>query len=174
MRPSPIRLKHYNLATLHIDPVEGFEPSFDAEPYPSFSNAKFQIGVRIDEAEATADTHPFVLHLKLDGEPKEGKSFPYRFAVAATAIVEFRGGDDANKRRDLIAVNGTSLVYSAVREVLLSLTFRFPNGPMLLPSANFLDMVKKPQTVAAGPSSAEASRPKSKPRKIRKRPPAKA
>lgn len=140
MRPSPVRLKHYQLSRLSIEPVEGFSADFtDNEPYPAFRNADFNIEVRVSESDNSSPAI-FMVDLNLSAKPKDGHSFPYQFVLAAKGVVGFHGDDEPNTRRELVAVNGASMLYSALREVLLSLSFRFPNGPVLLPSANFIDL----------------------------------
>lgn len=139
MRPSAFRLEHYNLTSLSIEPVEGYSPNFDEGLYPKFSNADFDIGVRLGEPVEDGDDE-YMIHLVLNASPKEGKPFPYKFSIGADGVVTYHGKSDNPERRQLILVNGTSMLYSAVREVLFSLTFRFPMGPMMLPSANFIDL----------------------------------
>lgn len=42
--------------------------------------------------------------------------------------------------RDIIAVNGNSLLYGAFRDVLLGRTQRMPCGPVMLPTVHFVDL----------------------------------
>lgn len=139
MRPSAVRLEHYNLTSLLIQPVEGYSPNFDEGLYPKFANADFDISVRLGEP-VDDDDDEYMIHLVLKASPKEGKPFPYTFSVGADAVLTYHGKRDNSERQEFILVNGTSMLYSAVREVLFSLTFRFPVGPMMLPSANFIDL----------------------------------
>jgi preprotein translocase subunit SecB len=140
MRPSPVRLEHYQLTSLSISPVDDYSPSFDDGLYPQFSDADFAINVRLGEADGDNDQR-FLVHLELTGKPKEGRAFPYTFLVGADAFIKFHGQEnDAQTLRDLVLVNGASMLYSALREVLFSLSGRFPNGPMMLPSANFIEL----------------------------------
>jgi preprotein translocase subunit SecB len=140
MRPSPVRLEHYHLTTLSLTPVEEYAPSFDEGIYPRFADAEFSIGVRLGEPGEDA-AKQFLVHLDLAAKPKAGAAFPYQFALGADAIVSFHGADsDPAKVRDLVLVNGASLLYGALREVLLTLTSRFPNGPLMLPSADFRNL----------------------------------
>lgn len=41
---------------------------------------------------------------------------------------------------DLVVVNGTSILYSTVREKLLEITSRMKPGPLSIPSFNFMDI----------------------------------
>jgi preprotein translocase subunit SecB len=67
----------------------------------------------------------------------------------------------AEERRVRALVNGASLLYGAVREMVSTITSRSAHGPLLLPSLNFQDLAShKPDEVAptALPSSAPAKR----------------
>jgi preprotein translocase subunit SecB len=48
----------------------------------------------------------------------------------------------AEERRVLALVNGASLLYGTVREMVSSITSRSAHGPLLLPSLNFQDLAK--------------------------------
>lgn len=147
MKPSPVRLEHYHLTALSITAVEDYTPSFDDGLYPRFTDAEFSIGVRLGETDGDAD-RKFLVHLDLNAKPKENSTFPYQFAIGADAIVSFHGTDsDSATMRDLVLVNGASLLFGALREVLLSLTSRFPNGPVMLPSADFRGLRKNSKEV---------------------------
>lgn len=139
MRPSAVRLEHYNLTSLSIEPVDGYAPNFDEGLYPKFANAEFDIRVGLGEP-VDDDDDEYGLHLFLRASPKADKPFPYTFSVGADAVLTYHGKKDNAERREIILVNGASLLYSALRETLFSLTFRFPAGPMMLPSANFIDL----------------------------------
>lgn len=137
MKPSKVRLEHYHLTALSILPNEDYSPTQDDDLYPKFADAEYHIGVRMGEPEENGSKR-FLVHLELDGKPKEGRIFPYTFAIGGDAIISFHGkDDDAQLIRDLVIVNGAGMLYSALREALLSLSSRFPNGPMMLPSADF-------------------------------------
>lgn len=57
-------------------------------------------------------------------------------------VVVPKGAEQLAPPEDLAAVNGTSLLWSAVREQVLSLTSRMPAGPVMLPTMNFYDLKK--------------------------------
>lgn len=158
MRPSPVRLEHYNFAGLSIVPIEGYEPDLESDnPYPKFANADFSIHVRIAEPSPDESHQKFLLHLDLKGEPKKDLPFPYQFSIGADAIISLRGKVESKNIRNLVSVNGASMLYSALREALLSLTYRFPNGPMMLPSASFIDLEENAKVRSAESETTSAS-----------------
>ena len=142
MHSSPLQLEHYELAALQISPVDDFVDEGEGR-YPSFDNANFESVVDFGEAQRgdEASDSLWGIKLRLRATPKEGRSFPYIFDLS---IVGFLNGaklpDD--KRQDLVLVNGTSLLYGALRDEILRLTSRMRHGALLLPTAHFSQLVK--------------------------------
>lgn len=79
------------------------------------------------------------LHLKLESATT-GKPFPYEGEVVIQGLVEVSDQFLAEKREQLAKVNGTSLLYSAAREMLLNLTARSAYGALCLPTLNFQEI----------------------------------
>lgn len=139
MNPSQLQLEHYELASLQIEPIDNYAASVDAR-YPSFDNADFESSVEFGQAERgdEAPNYLWGIKLRLRAAPKEGSSFPYRFDVS---IVGYLNGqdlkEDKHSRQDLVLVNGTGLLYGALRDEVLRLTSRMRHGPLLMPTAQF-------------------------------------
>lgn len=80
----------------------------------------------------------YQLALEIDVQPDdEDHLLPYN--VHLVAIGMFRvapGWDDPVK---MILVNGTSILYSAARELIITITSRGPWAPLILPTYNFLE-----------------------------------
>lgn len=167
MKQSPVRLEHYHLTALSILPSDDYVLDGDGDLYPKFADAEYQIGVRLAESDDKAN-HRYLVHLDLNCKPKEGRPFPYTFAIGADAIISFHGTgqEEVATIQDLSLVNGASMLYSALREVLMSISSRFPNGPIMLPSANFIDLRKSTSEVGDQKStSVEDQKPARKKRK---------
>lgn len=137
MHKSALQLEHYELAALQLAPVDEFAGNAEGQ-YPSFDNAEFKSDVEFGQAERGSESPNFLwgIKLRLRCAPKEGCSFPYRFDVS---IVGFLNGTDLkdDNRENLVLVNGTSLLYGALRDEILRLTSRMRHGPLLLPTAQF-------------------------------------
>jgi preprotein translocase subunit SecB len=69
------------------------------------------------------------------------KPFLYQADIAIQGVVEVREDFQADKRDQLAVVNGLSILYSAIREMLLTATARSGPGMMCLPTLNFIEMV---------------------------------
>jgi hypothetical protein len=79
------------------------------------------------------------------------KYSPYTIDIATEDVVLVpNGAEKLGQPEDLAIVNGTSLLWSAIREQVLSLTARMRAGPVMLPTVHFHDLKKQaPQQPAA-------------------------
>ena len=97
----------------------------------------------------------------VDNEPnpdnKDQKYAPYKVDVAVEGVVLIpKGAEQLADAEDLAAVNGASMLWSAVREQVLTITSRMRAGPVVLPSVHFHDLKKRNEApeVAAPPAIA--------------------
>lgn len=139
MEASRLKLEHYNLLEVHLEPVVESE-STALGSYANFEEADFESHVGLQDFELPSGEKRFTVQLRLRAGPKEGsKNFPYKFEVAMLGI--FDGSKlPEEKREQLVAVNGASLLYSSARELLISLTSRSVGGAVLLPTVQFTDV----------------------------------
>lgn len=80
-----------------------------------------------------------VLEFKLKSADPE-KPFLYEAEAAILGLIEVNSGYPEEKREQLAFVNGLSLLYSALREMLLTVTGRCAQGALCLPTLNFADL----------------------------------
>lgn len=105
-----------------------------------------------------------LVSVRLNIPNDEGKKAPYKVNVAVTGIFKWLNKTTPRvERRDLTVVNGATILYGAIREMVLTVTSRSIPGSMLLPSFNFLDnkpsIVEKEDTDNVGkPSLKKRSR----------------
>lgn len=141
MEQSRLRLEHYNLQRVSLLPVAGVEPS-PLSVYANFDHAKMGSTVTLGVLEMDNGETRQTVELTLKGGPKEGGApFPYQFEIGYIGIFDGRELP-ADKRDDLVMVNGTSMLYGIAREVLLGLTARCDMGPMMLPSVQFAQLAE--------------------------------
>lgn len=76
--------------------------------------------------------------LSIQTEPEKGTTGPYRAQVSM--VGRFRVSEDYPKERarNLVQITGSSILYSAAREMLLLLSCRTVWGPMQLPTVSFM------------------------------------
>lgn len=164
MKPSPIQLLRlmFKHVKVELDPVHLPEQIPNPlEAVFTFDGVNIFTEVGSGEAEPQPNGKMFFLELKVvvDNEPQaeavNQKFAPYKIDIAAQGIVLVpNGAEKLGPPEDLAAVNGTSLLWSAVREQVLSLTARMQAGPVMLPTVHFHDLKKQ---VAPLPAAAEAA-----------------
>lgn len=150
MKPSSIQLlrvtfRHVNvaLATEHL-PAEIPNP---IDAVFTFDGVGLHTEVGMAEAETQANGRLFFLELKVqvDNQPRpeldHQKFSPYTIDIAAEGVVLVPTvAEDLGRSEDLAIANGVSLLWSAIREQVLSLTARMRAGPVMLPTVHFHDL----------------------------------
>ena len=166
MQLSPLQLLEYTFDGVSVIPVEGYEADPAFAPGLVFFPGKLAMSADtglalLDEKEKYSD---FGVKLTLRVGPKEDAQAPYIIQISVRGIVRMhltQVDGQAEERRVRALVNGASLLYGAVREMVSTVTSRSVHGPLLLPSLNFQDLAShKPDEVVPGalPASAPAKR----------------
>lgn len=176
MRLSPLQLIEYTFDGVSVMPVDGYEadPAFASGLV--FSPGKLAMSAEtglalLDEQEKYTD---FGLKLNLRVGPKQAAQAPYNIQVAVRGTVRMyliQDQGQAEERRVLALVNGVSLLYGVVREMVCTITGRSVNGSLLLPSLNFQELAEpKPnQGVTAAVKLPTSANPKNVTTRIRRK-----
>lgn len=130
MKPFPLKLTSYYFPTVSIIADKEFTVENYALPH---SLERFNL---ISSVNTSEKTDKISVSLKFDVK-NEDHTFPYDIALE---IVGYLDVDESVPEEHRFAVgvdNGLSLMYSAAREYLLSLTSRAPFGPVMLPVVTF-------------------------------------
>ena len=168
MQLSPLQLMEYTFDGVSVMPVEGYEAEHEFAPSLVFFPGKLAMSaetglVLLDEQEKYTD---FGVKLTLRVGPKEGTQAPYIIQISVRGTVRMhliQAQGQSEERRVRALVNGASLLYGAVRELVSTITSRSAHGPLLLPSLNFQDLAShKPEEAASAalPAAAPARRKK--------------
>ena len=166
MQLSPLQLLEYAFDGISVVPVDGYKADPEFAPGLVFFPGKLAMSADtglalLDEKEKYSD---FGVKLTLRVGPKEDAQAPYNIQISVRGVVRMHltlVEGQAEERRVRALVNGASLLYGAVREMVSTITSRSAHGPLLLPSLNFQDLAShKPDDVApaALPSSVPAKR----------------
>lgn len=152
MKAAKLQLRHYHFNAFslqsHEDPA-GFPDLGEREMYPTLPAGELNPVVSHYEPDSE-DPHEFVVNLKLRYQPSEDSSFPYSFLIETEGLFAIDHDGDLEERRRLVAVNGASILYSAMREHLLTLSARHRYGPVLLPCLDFRGMARREVSAEAG------------------------
>lgn len=164
MKPSPIQLLQVMLKHVRVELDPGRLPPEIPNPLTSvftFDGVTVQTEFGIGEADPDHQhgrTYFTSLQVVVDNAPnpeaKEQKFSPYRIDIAVEGVVLVpKGAEKLGPPQDLAAVNGAAILWSVVREQVLTLTSRMRAGPVMLPTVHFHDL-KSNGAQAGAPASA--------------------
>lgn len=141
MLPSNIQLHELVYFTVNISARDLDPKEQETKTTPFDFN-----GVSIGESaglnvvdENKEDPKQFALKLKIVIENKEGKFAPYNVEVEAGGLFIVNPKMPVEEREAFVLINGSSVIYGAIREEVLGITSRGANGALMLPTVTFLD-----------------------------------
>lgn len=157
MQLSPLQLLEYTFDGVSVMPVEGYvaDPAFSPGLvfFPGKLAMSADTGLALLAEEASYSD--FGVRLTLRVSPKEDAQAPYIIQVSVRGVVRMhltQAAGQAEERRVRALVNGASLLYGAVREMVSTITSRSAHGPLLLPSLNFADLAMHKPEVTPDPA----------------------
>lgn len=158
MQPSNLRLETYHYTKIVVVPRPDAQIA-PAGQYVDFNNVEFGSEVTIGEIVNPdgLNSHKTIL-LELKASPSGNSKFPYDIDIGAIGVFDV-SGLPAEKQEVLLLVNGSSMLYSALREALLTMTFRCTYGPVMLPSVHFVQLEKQYTENQAAKAGAMLSAP---------------
>lgn len=136
MEASRLRLETYHLTKISIIPRE----EVDVTPVGQFADLNAadmasEVTLQVLDDEESKEVKR-ALQLEVFVKPKVDSAFPYDIDISILGVFD-ANELPAEKRDVLVLVNGASMLYSALREQLLTLTYRCIHGPVMLPSVHF-------------------------------------
>ena len=151
MRPSIIQLKQLVFQRIIVDTAKPLDEVSSGEAVNfDFDGVNFrttvEVGTPLPESE---DDRAFIVSLGIVVDNTEGKVVPYKLDLNALGVIEVSDKVEKEARANLAAVNGVSIIYGAIRELVTTLTSRCIPGPLLLPTMDFRDEVEKRADVAS-------------------------
>lgn len=160
MKPSPIQLLQLMFKSVHveIDPAHALpEPTNPISTAFVFDGIGITTEVGLAEVDLTHERGAMYLvslRVVVNNQPAAGESeskfSPYLIDVEVAGVVLLpKGAEKLGPADDLVTVNGAALLWSAIREQLLTLTSRMPAGPVMLPTVHFHDLKQSPAPVTA-------------------------
>lgn len=171
MKPSPIQLLRLMFKHVKVELDSAQLPEQIPNPLEAvftFDDVSIRTDVCIGEADPQSSGQLYFLELKVvvDNEPHaeavNQKFAPYKIDIAVEGIVLVpNGAEKLGPPEDLAVVNGTSLLWSAAREQVLSLTARMQAGPVMLPTVHFHDLKSSAKAAAPAATDAEPAATKS-------------
>lgn len=161
MRPAPIQLLQVMFRRVSVELDERHAPAEPPNPFTTvftFDDVDIETGFSISELDTEHERGRLyglslqVIVANADAPEDPGRKFcPYLIDVEARGMVLVpNGAESLAPADDLAAVNGASLLWSAIREQVLSVSSRMLAGPVMLPTVHFHDLKQQ------GPAREEA------------------
>lgn len=180
MKASPIQLLRLMFKHVKVELDPSHLPAALPNPLEevfTFDGVGIQTQVGMAESEQQDNGRLYFLELQVvvdnqvNPDAAEQRFAPYTIDIAAEGVVLVpNGAEQLGPPDDLAVVNGTSLLWSAVREQVLALTARMRAGPVMLPTVHFHDLKQagneaapqggSPQEATAAPVPKKSARTK--------------
>ncbi len=142
MNVSPLQPKGMAFDKVTIVPTSNDGSFMSAENF-DFSGVKINCDVGFSDISADHEAEPntfMVVALNTRIDNAEGKTCPYQLNLGISGVFEWLDPRTSFEARcDLIVVNGASLLYGAIREMVSTVTARSVCGPLMLPALSFKD-----------------------------------
>ena len=162
MQLSPLQLLEYTFDGVSVMPVEGYvaDPAFSTGLvfFPGKLALSADTGLLLLTEEASYSD--FGVSLTLRVGPKEDSQAPYQVQVSVRGVVRMhltQATGQAEERRVRALVNGISLLYGVVREMVSTITSRSAHGQLLLPLLSFSDLAVNKPDEAPAPNKVNAA-----------------
>jgi preprotein translocase subunit SecB len=159
MRPSPLQLRHVVYKKVSVAPRSSEESGAPGEGFDFEGvNLRSKIGTALKEGQED-DPRDYLVDLEIVIDNNLGKPTPYEIDVGVIGIFNVLPSLPKDRREDLVTVNGASILYGVIRELVLNLTSRFPNGALTLPGMNFEDSAPSARQAQEGNREHSDKRP---------------
>ena len=131
---SPLQLEHYFFERMHC--VANANISVDeVEEWHQADRSRF--GLRVELGTNPESDREWQVLVDLFTNPDYGSKAPYELGFTAVGIFTVDEAFEHDRLERLVRVNGSSVLYSAMREFVALFTSRGPWGAVKLPTVNF-------------------------------------
>ncbi|EFK06768.1 conserved hypothetical protein [delta proteobacterium NaphS2] len=127
-------MKKYFFSYVQVAADAEYEPSDDNE-----LETNFTVNVSVEKDEAS-DIYQVVLEIIAEPENDESR-IPYTIHLITIGLFSVDEGFPDKKK--LLGITGASMLYSAAREFIITVTSRGPWAPIFIPTFSFLPTKEK-------------------------------
>lgn len=143
MKNSPLTVQEYFFP--HVEVTA--DPDFTSQESENLSEIDLQTKVVVISPDEEGDTYQVTLEITVLPEDEETIA-PYSVHLIAVGL--FTVDEQWKDPEKLMNITGASILYSAAREFLITITSRGPWPPMILPTVSFIPDREKKKTESAG------------------------
>jgi preprotein translocase subunit SecB len=131
MKASPLLLRHYYVISLNV----AANPNFKPDQPIDLSWEDFSVESEYSPAPHTAQ---WQVRLHVQHRAHAQRNYSYSFSVEMLGLMNVNPSFPADRHKELVEVNGASMLYGAAREIIRSATAHGPFLAILLPSVSFV------------------------------------
>lgn len=176
MKPAPIQLLQVIFRRVSVEWDERYAPAEPPNPFTTVFtfdgvdiSTEFSIGA-LDAEDERGRMFGIGLRVLVDNaeavDDPDRKFSPYLIDVEARGMVLVpNGAEMLAPAQELAAVNGASLLWSAIREQILSVSSRMLAGPVMLPTVHFHDLKQNEEPLEEAPQELAAKSKRTRSRK---------
>ena len=103
-----------------------------------FEGVSLLVENTVGQQESNTTDFLVALRVAVLNEADSVKKAPYTFDIAVQGVFKLAEDFACDDRRDLVRVNGSAMLYGAIRDMLQQITARSMLGTLLLPTLHFL------------------------------------
>ncbi len=147
MNLGPVSLDHYFVTELSVTAREAFDPESESQARLE----EFKVIIDLSPVESVeAEENLWQINLSVHQQPSPESNFPYEFKVVLMGIFKCLAEiEDEDDRERFMRINGASMLYGIVREVIRANTSRGPWGPIMVPTLSFYE-ARNPEIANGG------------------------
>lgn len=138
MRPAQIALDNYFVSELQFTANQSFNAN---QPHPIDIT---DLQVTHDAVSVSENRHKWQVTLRVALNTKSDRNLPYCFLVEMVGFVDVAESVSEENIERFVGINGTSLLFSAAREIVRAVTMRGPFKPIMLPTVSFWEPKHEP------------------------------
>ena len=153
MKSAPIQVSQISFRRISMEvdvariPEDGSPPSDVVSDFDKVNIRTHVSFSPMGETDAPGFSFFLILRVVIDNQAsdeKDARYSPYLVDIEAGTVVRaLPGSEKLGDVENLVVVNGTSLLWSAIREQVCNLSARMPAGLVMLPTVNFHDLKRK-------------------------------
>lgn len=138
MKASPLTLKDIAFMRLSVEIDHNFKSR--ARSY-DFADTEYRLSIRYGKAKD--DDAAWWVGVEYGTRSTENKTCPYDLDILAVGLFSVADEFPSDRAEKLVYENGAALVFSAIREMVSTVTGRFTYGPLILPTVSFMGEYEK-------------------------------
>jgi len=147
VKASPLQLRFLIFEKVLVEANSKFERPSNQQEADALANFDFdgvsiKTSIQMDENETNDDADyefSIAMGFKIDNE--EGKQCPYSLELLARGFFTYAQSKiDKEEIQNRVRVNGCSMIFASMREMVWNITSRSSDGPFVFPTVNFLDL----------------------------------